>query len=149
MKYLPHFILLFLLTILPSCTTHSLHWVSKSELFPSATANIKSVELIDGSVLEFNESRGWYDAEHQSIEGVTLTGWHPTIPLAKVQRAEIVEDNSNAAGTIGIVLLALLGFGLIGAIALASSFRSSGCLILIQLALVSAATMTVVLFMLR
>jgi hypothetical protein len=132
------FFYLSLLSIcLASCASQqNTHWVLRTELQPAPQPNIKSVELTDGSILEFDEWMGWYDAGKQIIEGVTLTGWHPTIPIAKVQRVEIQEESSNSGSDvlkgIGIMLLICLGLGIIAGIMLLHQLSAQGgCLVLI------------------
>jgi hypothetical protein len=140
--------LFFLSFCLASCSKQSTHWVSRAELQPASDANIKSVELVDGPVLEFNKSFGWYDAKKSIIEGFTITGWHDTIPLARVQRVEIDDEPTGGNTTIWSILLLGLILVVVGGIALFNSLvPRGGCLILVQLALVSAATMSAVLFL--
>jgi hypothetical protein len=142
---IPRFFCLFFFSFcLASCASQPTHWISRTEIHPALDANIKSIELVDGSILEFNRSLGWYDAEKEIIEGVTITGWHPAIPLAKVQRLEIADEPSGPS--VGVILLILLvlsigiGIGFLNQV----DPGGRGCLILVQLAVVSAATMAAV-----
>jgi hypothetical protein len=146
----------FYLSLLSICLTscasqQSTHWVLRTELQPSPQPNIKSVELTDGSILEFDQWLGWYDAGKQIIEGVTLTGWHPTIPLAKVQRVEIQDDDlntgSNVLKSIGIALLICLGLGIIAGIILLHQLSAQGgCLVFIAVVGITTTAATILIF---
>ncbi len=101
---------------------------------------------MDGPVLEFNMSRGWYDASKKIIEGVTITQWHDTIPLARIQRVEIEDEPNGATSTLVAILLIGLVVTIGGGIILFNQIvPHGGCLILVQIAIVSAATMTAML----
>jgi hypothetical protein len=109
------------------------------------------VELTDGSILEFDQRLGWYDAGKQIIEGVTLTGWHPTIPVAKVQRVEIQEEGSNSGGDtlkgIGIMLLICLGLGIVAGIMLLHQLSAQGgCLVFIAAVGITTTAATILFF---
>jgi hypothetical protein len=134
--------LFFLSICLASCASQqSTHWVSRDELHPSSEANIKSVELVDGPILEFNMSRGWYDASKKIIEGVTITHWHDTIPLARIQRVEIEDEPNGGTSTLVAILLLCLALAIGGGIAIFNQVvPRGGCLILIQVIILSAAT---------
>ena len=93
-------ILFFLTVSLASCSTPP-HWITREELQPAPDPNIEKIELVDGPLVEFNHALGWYDAEKSTIEGVTITGWHDTIYLARVQRVELAGENN----TVGEVIL--------------------------------------------
>ncbi len=106
---------------------------------------------MNGSILEFNSSRGWYDIGKHSIEGVTLTGWHPTIPIANVQRVEIQDGDSDTGNNImkgiGIALLIYLGLGIIGGIILLNQISShGGCLALIAVFAVTTTAAAIFIF---
>jgi hypothetical protein len=146
------FYLFFLSFCLASCASQqATHWVSRAELQPASDANIKSVELVDGTALQFNRSLGWYNAEKQIIEGVTLTGWHPTIPIGSVQRVEIQDEDSNTGSNvlkgIGIALLISLGLGIIAGIVILNQISShGGCLVFIAVIGVTTTAAAVLLF---
>jgi hypothetical protein len=144
------FLYLFFLTIcLASCASRSTHWVERAEIQPASDANIKSVELVDGPVLEFDKSRGWYDAEKSIIEGVTITGWRDTIPLARVQRVEIDDEPNGGNSTLVAILFICLALAIGGGIAIFNQIvPRGGCLILIQIVILSAATMVAVVIIL-
>ena len=127
--------LFFLPVCLASCSSQHTHWVSRTELFPASNADIKSVKLVDGSVIEFNQSLGWYNPEKQLIEGVTITGWHDTTALAKIQQVEIQDVDANAGGNVlKVVGIMLLAGGIILVIVMLNYFSTHGgqaCLVLI------------------
>ena|ERR1035437_7698761 len=129
------FYLFFLSICLASCASQPTHWVSRAELFPASNADIKSVELVDGSVIEFNRSLGWYNLKKQIIEGVTITGWHPEISLAKVKQVEIQDEDPNSGSNIlRVIGIILLGGGIILGIVLLNYFFNHGgqaCLVII------------------
>ncbi len=135
----------FLSFCLASCSSPS-HWVLPYELRPSPDPNIQKVELTGGPVLEFNHALGWYDAQNKIIEGVTILGSRETIPLSQVQRVELAGETDGVA----TALLAFLLVGIVGGIAMMIALLNivdnggRGCLILVQLAVVSAATMAAV-----
>ena len=68
-------------------------------------------------LLLFDQNLGWYNSTKQFIEGITITGWHDTTALAKVQQVEIQEGNADTGSAvmkvIGITLLISLGLGII------------------------------------
>jgi hypothetical protein len=145
------FFLFFIALSLDSCSTsQESHWISRSELFPASHPNIKSIELKDGSILEFDRSLGWYDKEKQVIEGVNIAGGYDTTALAKIQGAEIVVGSGSSTGkSILTAFLILLGLAVVASIVFIivaiNDFSHSGCLVLIELGLASAATMAAVL----
>jgi hypothetical protein len=147
-----YFYLFFLSLCLGSCSNQqSTHWILRTELQPAPEPNIKSIELSDGSILEFDQSLGWYDAGKQIIEGVTLTGWHPTIPLSKVERVEIQDEDSSTGNTvmkgIGIALLIYLGLGIVAGIVLLNQISShGGCVVFIAVVGITTTAAAILIF---
>lgn len=144
--------LFFLSLCLASCASQqTTHWVLRSELQPAPQPNIKSVELTDGSILEFDQWLGWYDVGKQIIEGVTLTGWHPTIPIAKVERIEIQDAESNTGSSvltaIGITLAVLAGLSIVMGIVLLNQFTShGGCVVFIAVVGITTTAAAILIF---
>jgi hypothetical protein len=113
--------LFFLSYCLASCSSPP-HWVTRDELRPSPDPNIQKVELADGPVFEFNHALGWYDAEKNIIEGVTILGSHDTIPLARVQRVELAGKSNSGQTTLAVLLVFFLGCFVVFLVAIASAF---------------------------
>jgi hypothetical protein len=142
--------LIIFLALLASCTNHSSHWISSSDIKPASDANIERIELVDGPILEFGQELGWFDAKKGIIEGITITGWRDTIPLARITRVEIEDQPSGVTSTLTAILLIGLALAVgLGMLLFNSVVPRGGCLILIQVILVSAATMAAVVILIH
>ena len=141
----------FLLICLASCANHPSYWVPRDELRPAAEPNIKLIELTDSSTIIFDHNLGWFNPERQIIEGITITGWHDTTALAKIQRVEISneasDDGNTALKAIGIALVACLALGVVMGIVLLNQFTShGGCLVFIAVLGVTTTAAAVLIF---
>ncbi|HWF44706.1 MAG TPA: hypothetical protein VG537_08690 [Candidatus Kapabacteria bacterium] len=133
---------------LSSCSSTYTHWqVSREGLQPSRDATIERIYLVDSSIIEFDDAHGWYDAERAYIEGVTSGGMRDTISLSKVQSVDIEQERTNNTGiTIAGITLFLLALGAVVLFAAFGGYStvSRGCVVLIQFAILSAATMAAI-----
>lgn len=109
-----YFLLFLLSSFIVSCSDPP-HWVTREELKPVQDPNIQKLELVDGSVVEFNHSLGWYDIERAYIEGISVLGLHDTVPLALVQRAELT-GFTNQTETALLILAVFLVVGTVAAV---------------------------------
>jgi hypothetical protein len=147
-----YFYLFFLSICLGSCASQqSTHWVPRAELQPSTDPNIKLIQLVNGSTIIFDHNLGWYNAKKQFIEGITITGWHDTTDVAKVQQVEITDGESNGGNSllkaIGITLLITLGLSIVAGILLLRQFSAQGgCLIFIAVLGVTTTVAAVLIF---
>ena len=93
-------------------------------------ASIKEVELVDGSIITFDQNLGSYDAENEVIKGMTNSGRDTTIPLVSVKRVLVwgVTHKSNSL----LLTLLLVGFAvLLGIAVYKTAIPPGGCMMAI------------------
>jgi hypothetical protein len=137
------FLYLFFLSIcLASCESHPSYWVTHDQLQPSTNPSIKTVKLVNGSIIIFNQNLGYYDSNKQIIEGITITGWHDTTTLAKVESVEIQdEESNNVSNALKVIGITLLAGGIVLGIAMLNySANHGGQACLVTIAVVGIAT---------
>ncbi|HEY3875279.1 MAG TPA: hypothetical protein VGM92_07360 [Candidatus Kapabacteria bacterium] len=132
--------LFFLFAVVPILFTRcdsgpDTHWVPTTELQPADQPNIREIELKDGSQVIFNRELGWYDRGRAIVEGVTLTGWHPAVPLDSIRSIEIQDRPQVNRGleTFLIVIGGLFALGLIAGIIFTIELARSGCIMVVAI----------------